>query len=527
MRFNTWKATVPLSSHEKLGKRSDALPPLDAFVRVKRGGRTALVHPEYAREAADALLDGIGCEPAGVGGRGELHRFAYAAGTGIARRYRRGGAIRFLLRESYFLVNRPLHELRVHHEAYATGLPVPIPLGVVWERRGPYYRGAIATRELESVTLLDALQGPDADGALHAAGAAVRAMHDAGLYHADLQVRNLLVAGDGVYIIDLDNGRWCSMTRARRLGNLLRLQRSFRKEGVPDDAFWSLCAGYGPKNDLDKALRSRAVRRAAPIARTWSADARVHLAKGVDEADARAALNEVSDVLKVSAKSTTYRSGNWVVKSSQADFSLETLRLLSGQNRYRRGWNALHRLHAQGVHVPAPVAYVEEQRWGRTRRAALMTAYLAGWANVEEHARVLVRERADDGAIAAYLSDIAAAVRGLEQAGAYHADLSGKNILTEDGERFAFIDLDGIAFPRRISNVDRLKTHIQLYDSFCDYWSDRLLRPFVDALWPQDATPPEDWFARVRVGQATRRARQQARWRKQGVTPPRHLETRD
>ena len=527
MRFNIWKTTVPPSFPEKLAERRDVLPPLDAFRRVERGGRTALVHPEYAGAVADALLDGVGCEPADMSGRGVVARFPYGAGTGILRRYRRGGAVRRFLRESYLLVNRPLRELRVHHAAYAKGLPVPMPLGIVWERRGLYVRGAIATEEVAAVTLLDASRNAEAAIALPAAGRAVRRMHDTGLYHSDMQVRNLLVAGTEAYIIDLDNGRWCLMTPSRRLRNLQRLQRSFRKEDIPDTAFWSFCSGYEPDHAIEHALRARAPGRAAPAGRAWRADAQIVVAAGIDEAHARAALGNVSDVLKVSAKSTTFRSGDWVVKTSPAQFSFESLRLLAGVNRYRRTWDALHRLRAQGVSLPAPVAYIAERRWGRTRRAAVVAEYLAGWVNVEEHARALVRERADDGAIAAYLAGIATALRGLEQAGAYHADLSGKNIMTAKGARFAFIDLDGVRFPRTISHSDRLKNHIQLYDSFCDYWSDRLLRPFIEALWPQDVTPPEDWFERVRMGQATRRARQRARWRKQGVPPPRHLETRD
>ena len=527
MRFNTWKPTVPPSSPKKSADRSDTLPPLDAFVRVDRGGRTTLVHPEYAREVADALLDGVGCEPAGVAGRDAVHRFSYTDGTGIMRRYRRGGAVRFVLRESYFLVNRPLRELRVHHEAYAKGLPVPVPLGVMWEQRGPYVRGAIATQRIDAETLLDALQRPDTEAELRAAGAAVRAMHDAGLYHADLQVRNVLVAGDEAYIIDLDNGRWRVMTRSRRLRNLQRLQRSFCKAGASDDAFWTFCSGYSLDNILENALRDRVARRTTRTPRPWAGDVRVIVAQGIPESDVQRALEKVNEVLKVTAKSTTFRSGDWVVKCSPANFRWEMMRLLIGNNRYRRTWEALHRLRSRDVCVPAPIAYIEQRQWVCVKRAAVVIEYLAGWTNVEEHARTLVRERADDGAIATYLAEIAAAIRGLERAGAYHADLSGKNIMTDKGIRFAFIDLDGICFPRTIADRDRLRTHIQLYDSFCDYWSDRLLRPFIDALWPENAVPPEDWFDRVRMGQAVRRARQQARWRKQGVPTPHHLETRD
>lgn len=223
---------------------------LPVFVRVERDGKVALVHPEFSDTVAAALLEGEGCELADEAGRAPLKRFSYSEGTGLIREYRRGGFVRHFMTKSYLFDNRPLHEIEVHCAAYRSGVAVPMPLGAYWERRGPIYRGAIAVARLEAVNLLDYLSG-DADGsegkadALRRCGAALRQMHDAGFVHADLQIRNILIAGDGPYIIDLDKARQCTrVSPSARQVNLVRLRRSLEKNGVLLKHFDAIRAGY-------------------------------------------------------------------------------------------------------------------------------------------------------------------------------------------------------------------------------------------------------------------------------------------
>jgi 3-deoxy-D-manno-octulosonic acid kinase len=61
---------------------------------------------------------------------------------------------------------------------------------------------------------------------LGAAGAAIAALHAAGVLHADLNARNLLVDGPRVLLIDLGGGRARRATGAGRARNLARLWRS-------------------------------------------------------------------------------------------------------------------------------------------------------------------------------------------------------------------------------------------------------------------------------------------------------------
>jgi len=76
-------------------------------------------------------------------------------------------------------------------------------------------------------------------------GAVIRRMHDLGVFHADLQVENLLVGDSAVHIIDFDNATIKPVvTRAARSRNLLRLKRSFEKRGLPLEAFELILGGY-------------------------------------------------------------------------------------------------------------------------------------------------------------------------------------------------------------------------------------------------------------------------------------------
>ena len=220
---------------------------LPEFVRVERDAKVALVHPDFRDTVAAALLEGEGCEAADEAGRAPLKRFSYSEGTGLIREYRRGGFVRHFMTKSYLFDNRPRHEIGVHCAAYRSGVAVPMPLGAYWERRGPIYRGAIAVARLEAVNLLNYLSNDTKkkEDALRRCGAALRQMHDAGFVHADLQIRNILMADDGPYIVDLDKARQCTrVSPSTREINLVRLRRSFEKNGVSLKHLEAIRAGY-------------------------------------------------------------------------------------------------------------------------------------------------------------------------------------------------------------------------------------------------------------------------------------------
>lgn len=221
-----------------------------AFISVARTGVSALVQEAFADDVADALIDRRGCEPLTGEGRGAVFRFPVSDGFGILRPCLRGGLIRHLLGDAYVGVNRPERELAVHRYAYEAGLRVPEPLGACWMRSGFLYRGAMATREVQSESLLAYLEAePERESAekvLRETGQLIREMHDAGIYHADLQIRNILVGAEGCYLIDFDKAeRRSEMSELARYRNLLRLRRSFEKHGRLPQEIAALKDSYG------------------------------------------------------------------------------------------------------------------------------------------------------------------------------------------------------------------------------------------------------------------------------------------
>ncbi len=220
----------------------------DSFTEVRRNGATALVRNDAAGPLADALFDHAGCTPVREAGRGTILRFPFPGGHGIIRRYLRGGMVRHLLKDRYLLANRPLHEFRLHCYVQQCGLRVPAILGVCWRRRGPWVQGSLATLELSGLELPAWLRKEKGDAApmLRRCGELIREMHDFGIWHADLQVRNILIAVDGPYLLDFDNARRCAVVARRARGrNLLRLRRSFDRNGVAPASFKAICEGYG------------------------------------------------------------------------------------------------------------------------------------------------------------------------------------------------------------------------------------------------------------------------------------------
>jgi hypothetical protein len=226
-------------------------------------------------------------------------------------------------------------------------------------------------------------------------------------------------------------------------------------------------------------------------------------------------IRTLGEILKASRKAETLRVGEWIVKRSRGEGGLGILKHTFQRDRYRQGWHAALHLEARGVPVPRPLAFIERARLGVILGNVLCTEYLDGCVDVEAFADGMIREGVEEAVVQGYLERIAEVVNLLCASGAYHNDLAGKNILTPDGERFFFIDLDGIVLDRPYTDALRLKNHVQLYDSFIDKWDDALLVPFIRQMLPD----PEDidaWMMRVRSAQAVRRARTEAIWRRQG-----------
>lgn len=190
-------------------------------------------------------------------GRGSAWFIESPHGSVVLRQYLRGGWAASVSRRSYLFTgvmnSRPFREYRVLAELYSKGLPVPRPVAALCEHRGMLSTGAIMTACIPNAKTLADISGAGnaVEGVFANVGSCIRRFHDAGLWHADLNVRNILLdEGLNVYLVDFDRARFSPGKPVNGAGNLKRLKRSFQKlwqqEGMSEQqpAWRELKAGY-------------------------------------------------------------------------------------------------------------------------------------------------------------------------------------------------------------------------------------------------------------------------------------------
>lgn len=186
--------------------------------------------PEYWRER-DALR-------MQAGGRGGVAIVLTPVGECVLRHYHRGGLVASLMGDRYLWLGasrtRPFREFRLLAEITRLGLPGPLVVAARYCRRGLVYSADLITRRIAAVqTLAECLATRRLDTELaEKVGALVARFHRAGIWHADLNAHNVLVAPDGLYLIDFDRGRLRAPGVAWQQSNLRRLRRSLLKLGA-------------------------------------------------------------------------------------------------------------------------------------------------------------------------------------------------------------------------------------------------------------------------------------------------------
>ena len=252
--------------------------------------RVAIAETFRSRAAAAALARDptsvLARAPEVAGGRG-LHRLLSESEWGATVRVRpghRGGLLGPLLGDRYATPARPLREHALVESLHADGLPVATPVFAVAWRAGLGWRCAVATVERENArdlarVLRDEHSGSERLRAARAVARTLRRLHDAGVTHGDLQLRNLLVepaegTEDLVCVaIDFDRAhRGPALTPSARMKEWMRLVRSFDRTGhgaeitprIEATALSVYCAG---DRGLRQAMRACEPRERARIRR--------------------------------------------------------------------------------------------------------------------------------------------------------------------------------------------------------------------------------------------------------------------
>ncbi|GFZ98907.1 3-deoxy-D-manno-octulosonic acid kinase [Dyella caseinilytica] len=217
--------------HEQLHQDAEGVILFDADLSPQVDG--AWFDLDYWRERA--ALSTLG------GGRGGIAVIATPAGECVLRHYRRGGMVAALMGDRYLWTGadrtRSVAEFRLLQAMGKLGLPVPHVVAARYQRAGLYYRADLITRRIaETGTLAECLAEGRLDAELaQEVGALVARFHREGIWHADLNAHNVLVAPAALYLIDFDRGRIRAPGAGWRMANLQRLRRSLFKLGAAAD----------------------------------------------------------------------------------------------------------------------------------------------------------------------------------------------------------------------------------------------------------------------------------------------------
>lgn len=170
-------------------------------------------------------------------GRSHAVFFRHQGRTLVLKHYHRGGGMAALLDDKYFGwdcdCSRSFREWRLLKVMRQLELPVPAPVAAHCSQHGLFYRADLITLQIRDVTPLadHLMQHPGDLQTWIAVGRCLRRFHDASVYHADLNARNILLEPHrhDIYLIDFDKGAFRSIGESWKAANLARLQRSLLK----------------------------------------------------------------------------------------------------------------------------------------------------------------------------------------------------------------------------------------------------------------------------------------------------------
>lgn len=160
----------------------------------------------------------------------------------VLRQYSHGGLLQAITGNLYFFGSRSFRELALTEEIRSCGIPTIPSIGAIHHRIFfPFYQAFFLS--LEVPRAMDLIQYFQEIGAhpsrenlllkrktIRSAGLLIRQFHQAGFFHGDLQLKNILIAGDHLLLIDFDRSyRKPTLSIRERMRNLLRLNRSVEK----------------------------------------------------------------------------------------------------------------------------------------------------------------------------------------------------------------------------------------------------------------------------------------------------------
>jgi hypothetical protein len=201
----------------------------------------------------------------------------------VFRQYFHGGLFRNFTRNLYLFGSRSFQELALTEEIRSCGISTIQPIAAIQRFIfRPLYQASLLSLEIpHSKDLIQYFQEIGSHPfhenlilkrkTIRSAGLLLRKFHQSGFFHGDLQLKNILVAGDQLFVIDFDRSyRKKNLSISERMKNLFRLNRSvekWRRLGLPITRTdrWRFFLAYAGEDvtirkAMEKAIRTYSIR---------------------------------------------------------------------------------------------------------------------------------------------------------------------------------------------------------------------------------------------------------------------------
>lgn len=201
----------------------------------------------------------------------------------VLRQYLHGGLLRAITGSLYLFGSRSFRELSMTEEILSCGILTVQSIGAIHYRIfSPFYQAYFLSLEVpHAKDLTQYFQEIGAQPSpenllqkrktIRSVGFLIRQFHRAGFFHGDLQLKNILIAGDQILLIDFDRSyRKPTLPIQKMMKNLLRLNRSvekWKRSGLPitRSDCWRFFLAYAGEDKkireaMEKTLRTYSLR---------------------------------------------------------------------------------------------------------------------------------------------------------------------------------------------------------------------------------------------------------------------------
>ncbi len=186
------------------------------------------VNPDVKLNCSDISFIFSNIKESNLQGRKKMYQFEYLFKRYIFKKYWHGGVLRNLLRDNYYGTSpRSFLELLVLLKLKQKGINVPVPLFAA-RNEGIFYQQFLATEFIDGKDLTDLEMDNELIGLLFKS---IEHLFETGLYHPDLNIKNVLLKGKEFFFIDFDRAYFykTSLPFEKRYEIYRRLFRSFHK----------------------------------------------------------------------------------------------------------------------------------------------------------------------------------------------------------------------------------------------------------------------------------------------------------